>query len=163
MIPHIQSKVVVKDSTGKQVVNGNCYPTAIACILEIPPADVPNIENLWDVGTTFAYDVMGKWLNVKGYSLRDHAMEFSVFHEGSEKLKNDIIQDYLSTLKPDQKDYLKNQLKDKFYMVSGKSPRGIFHVCIYQNGRMVHDPHPTQEGIETEEIFEVIEKIQANG
>ena len=159
MIPFIQSKVVVKDSTGKQVVNGNCYPTAIACILEMPPADVPNIENLWDVGTDYAYDVMHRWLYNKGFKLRDHAWEYCVFHMGSHKIKNTIIHDYLLSLKEDQKQHLRDKLKDKFYMVSGYSPRGIFHVCIYQNGVMVHDPHPTKEGIETEEIFEVIEKI----
>lgn len=159
MIPFIQSKVVVKNSQGKQIVNGNCYPTAVACILEVPPTDVPNIETLWDVGTGFAYDVMHKWLNEKGYKLRDFAVEYSVFHEGSEKIKDTINVDYLSNLSEDTKAQLREELKDKYYMVSGKSRRGIYHVCIYKNGSLIHDPHPTSEGIETEEIFEVIEKM----
>jgi hypothetical protein len=159
MIPFIQSKVVVKNSNGDQVVNGNCYPTAIACILGIPPTDVPNIETLWDVGVSFAYEVMFKWLHEKGYKLRDVAMEYSVFHDGSEKIKNTNNEYYLSKLSVEQKDGLRAELKDRFYLVSGKSPRGIYHVCVYQNGIMVHDPHPTGEGIVTEEIFEVIEKL----
>jgi hypothetical protein len=159
MTPFIQSKVVVRNSNGDMVVRGNCYPTAIACILGIPPTDVPNIETLWDVGTSYAYDVMHKWLNTIGYKLRDCAMEFSIYHEGSEKIKDTNNEYYLSKLTAEQKEVLKAELKDKYYLVSGLSPRGVFHVCIYQNGIMVHDPHPTGEGINTEQQFEVIEKL----
>lgn len=141
------------------VVRGNCYPTAIACVLGIPPADVPNIETLWDVGTDFAYDVMNRWLEINGYKLYTGAMYLSVFHEESEKIKNTNNEYYLSHISKEQKEFLKDKWKDKYYLVSGYSPRGIFHVCIYQNGVMVHDPHPTGEGILTEEIFEVIEKL----
>ena len=38
-------------------------------------------------------------------------------------------------------------LKD-FVIVGGKSPRGTFnHSVIYRNGELVHDPHPSGEGI----------------
>jgi hypothetical protein len=159
MIPFIQSKVVVRDSTGKQVVNGNCYPTAIACIIGIPPADVPNIETLWDVGTGYAYSVMSKWLETKGYKLNECAFQYSVFHEGSSKLKGEHITSYLDSLTPEHKALFREELKDKFYLVSGLSTRGVYHICVYKNGELVHDPHPTGEGISTEEIFEAIEKI----
>lgn len=46
---------------------------------------------------------------------------------------------------------------DGYVLVSGKSPRGNFHhVVIYKNGKLFHDPHPSGEGIETEEAWEVI-------
>jgi hypothetical protein len=46
---------------------------------------------------------------------------------------------------------------DGYVLVSGKSPRGDFHhVVIYKNGELYHDPHPSNEGIETEEAWEVI-------
>lgn len=46
---------------------------------------------------------------------------------------------------------------NEYYLVSGKSPRGDFyHVVIYKNGKMVHDPHPSQAGVLTEETMEVI-------
>lgn len=46
---------------------------------------------------------------------------------------------------------------NEYYFVSGKSPRGDYHhVVIYQNGRMVHDPHPDNTGVLTEENIEVI-------
>lgn len=50
---------------------------------------------------------------------------------------------------------------DRYYMVSGKSPRGNFnHIVIYQYGKMIHDPHPDHTGILTEEIYEYLEKIK---
>lgn len=49
---------------------------------------------------------------------------------------------------------------DEYYLVTGVSPRNskINHVCIYQKGKLWHDPHPDQTGILTEEYFEYLEK-----
>lgn len=53
--------------------------------------------------------------------------------------------------------------KDEFYLVSGKSPRYPTerHMCIYQNGKLFHDPYTGVDGtgILTEDYFEIIEKI----
>lgn len=51
--------------------------------------------------------------------------------------------------------------KKLFYMVAGTSPRNpeISHVVIYQNGKMVHDPHPDGTGILDEKYIEILEKI----
>jgi lysozyme family protein len=46
-----------------------------------------------------------------------------------------------------------------FYLVSGLSPRGVNHICIYQNGKLWHDPHPSGDGIKTEEYFEYLEPL----
>lgn len=46
---------------------------------------------------------------------------------------------------------------NEYYLVSGKSPRGdYYHVVVYRNGRLVHDPHPDGTGVLTEEWFNVI-------
>lgn len=58
--------------------------------------------------------------------------------------------------------YIKEHLMDgSCYMVSGVSPRNpnIDHICIYQNGKLFHDPHPSGDGIITEERFTILEKI----
>lgn len=34
------------------------------------------------------------------------------------------------------------------HLVSGKSSRGCEHMVIYKNGKLFHDPHPSNEGIE---------------
>jgi hypothetical protein len=33
------------------------------------------------------------------------------------------------------------------YLVYGPSSRGILHAVIYQNGKLLHDPHPSGEGV----------------
>ena len=34
------------------------------------------------------------------------------------------------------------------YMVSGPSARGCLHMVIYQNGELLHDPHPSRKGVQ---------------
>lgn len=149
MIPVTQNKVVVRNAADEIVVNGNCYAAAIASILEVPITEVPNVEVFYKWDTLFWDDIMNKWLSLMGYELVN-GLEFIVFHE-------DII---------DKNDYShinieeeKERLKDKFYLVSGKSIRGVFHICIYQNGKLVHDPHPTKDGLITLENFQEIIKL----
>lgn len=36
---------------------------------------------------------------------------------------------------------------DEIYLVSGKSPRHIQHIVIYQNDKMIHDPQPDGSGL----------------
>lgn len=48
--------------------------------------------------------------------------------------------------------------ENMYYLVTGKSPRGDFyHVVVYRNGELVHDPHPDRTGVLTEEHFTYIE------
>lgn len=36
---------------------------------------------------------------------------------------------------------------DCYYLAHGDSPRGVKHSVIYRKGRLVHDPHPSREGL----------------
>lgn len=48
-----------------------------------------------------------------------------------------------------------------YYLVTGKSPRGDFyHVVVYRNGELDHDPHPDGAGVLTEEHFVYIERYR---
>jgi hypothetical protein len=40
-------------------------------------------------------------------------------------------------------------VKENYVLVIGKSPRGVSHVVLYQNGKMIHDPHPSRAGVIT--------------
>jgi len=53
-----------------------------------------------------------------------------------------------------------HQNDDSYYLVTGMSPRGVNHVCIYQNGELYHDPHPSGDGLLNENNFETIIKLQ---
>lgn len=51
---------------------------------------------------------------------------------------------------------------DEYYFCAGISPRNknIYHICIYKNGKLIHDPHPDNTGILTEETFIQLSKIK---
>lgn len=46
-----------------------------------------------------------------------------------------------------------------YYLASGMTIRGTRHVCIYRNGYLWHDPHPSRTGLLFSDHFETIEKI----
>lgn len=98
---------------------GNCWPSAIASILEYSLEDMP--------------EFMGEgWFNdtVQFLWERGYAMYYFIIGEAPYPQIGE----------------------DEYYLVSGKSPRGDFyHVVVHQNGKMVHDPHPSGAGIRTEE------------
>jgi hypothetical protein len=147
MIPVTQTKVVVKNSNGDMVVRGNCFAAAIASLVEVPITDVPNVEVLFDVEGVSWYGVMDAWLRANGYEIVTNN-HFNVFHDDAYGNQDGSRGDKIINC------------KDKYYLASGMSPRGVMHVCIYKNGKMVHDPHPTREGIDESTIsyFEEIIK-----
>jgi hypothetical protein len=36
---------------------------------------------------------------------------------------------------------------DTYYLVTGNTIRNTVHICIYQNGALYHDPHPSGAGL----------------
>jgi hypothetical protein len=145
MIPVIQTKVVVRNSKNEIVVNGNCWAAAIASILELPITEVPNVELFFEPNDGFWMTLTHKFLERKGLTIRS-ADEFRVFHKAVDE-------------RTEEDETTINELKDRFYLVSGDSPRGVLHVTVFQNGKMVHDPHPTRDGILNHKHFEIIEPI----
>lgn len=143
MIPVIQTKVVIRNSANKMVVFGNCWAAAIASILEVPITEVPNFET-WFHFKNLYNDLTEVWLNSKGWTL-DTDDRFKCFHY-------ELCQNW----PPERVVVYRELLKDLYYLVSGKSPRGINHVTIWRNGIMVHDPHPSGDGILELTYFEHI-------
>lgn len=150
MIPVTQTKVVVKNLAGETVINGNCWAAAIASILELPITEVPNFEVLFPhterTGVQWM-DLTRSFLFYKGFRYEPYD-KFKCFHP---ELIPGWNQEHIMGLR--------NRLADQYYLVSGPSPRGVNHVTIWQNGRMVHDPHPTREGILDLQLFEVVRPL----
>ena len=128
MIPKFQNKFYP---------NGNCFPASIASLIEMEVDDVIQIQEYYKSGCDWG-QILKDWLKEKGYEILP-ANEFMVFHldlnhiyQSEKEIEEDI-----------------KQLKDEYYMVSGKSPRyeNESHIVIYQNGKLVHDPHPDNTGI----------------
>ena len=50
----------------------------------------------------------------------------------------------------------------KYYLVTGETVRKTTHVCIYKDGKLYHDPHPSNVGLIIETHFEYIGKIMTD-
>lgn len=147
MIPITQTKVVIKNSKNEVIQRGNCFAAVVASILEVPITEVPNVEVFYHMDDGYHSEVMLRFLLSKGWELCSDD-RFECFH-------NEMLYERYGENKYHK---LRKELKDKYYLVSGKSPRGVSHICIYKNGELVHDPHPTREGLETIEYFETLDK-----
>lgn len=118
-------------SNAEKTNRGNCYAAVIASMMDKDSADdVIQIQDYYDNDKGNWVEVLNKWLQDNGYEW--HGLKGH------------------------------SQIKDEFYLVSGKSPRfpDIYHICVYQNGKLYHDPHPDGTGILTEEQFEIIQPIK---
>lgn len=137
---------------------GNCLAAVIASMLEMEVEDVIQIQEFYDDPDWL--EKLMHWFNEKGYCYRT-ADEFKCFH-GEDRFFyycKDILRDRNIEI-DDYMREMQEELKDKYYFVSGESPRNkhIRHITIWQNGIMVHDPHPDNTGILTESDFTIIER-----
>lgn len=146
MVPVTQTKVVVKNSKDEMVVRGNCMAAVVASLLNLTIDSVPNVETLFHIEGGYWQEVLMTFCKSVGYDWGTDD-RFRVFHDdlygSSDGIREELFE----------------QCSNKHYIISGKSPRGVFHVCIYLNGEMVWDPHPSREGLVTEEYFESILKF----
>ena len=108
---------------GKEGERGNCFATAIACILEVPVDQIPNFcnEDDWRWATN-------KWLKPRGLFYVDIAIP--------PDMRGELLTMYAG-----------------YHVISGDGPRGLRHSVVGQAGKMIHDPHPSGAGLVTEEEF----------
>lgn len=108
---------------------GNCFPTVIACFF-----DLKSPEEAIQIHKHYTNPnwpmLLQDWLKERGYKW--------VELDG-------------------------HQYDNKPYMVNGLAKRAItnveFHVCIYKNGELLHDPHISNAGLKTEEFFHRFVKL----
>ena len=126
MIPVYQT--IISDETKN--IHGNCFPSCLASILEIPLHEVPTFQNMGNNWFTVLWD----FLISKGYE----------FH-GTGKKENALIYD---------------KGIDGYYIVNGSSPRGFKrgHSVVYYRGKLVHDPYLGGNGVLDIWSFYMIEK-----
>ena len=98
--------------------DGNCFAACLASILELELDQVPDYDGRTDSGWWRKYNI---WLT-KEFGL---SMCHIARGDGSW-----FIDDC-----------------NTFHLCSGLSPRGLEHSCVGKNGRIVHDPHPSNEGL----------------
>lgn len=98
--------------------DGNCFAACLASVFEIPVAVVPN----------FCAGDNPDWMSDCNAWLRPMG-----FYLISVALPGDVEEGWFP---------------EGYHLMSGRSPRGDFnHSVVGFKGRMVHDPHPSGEGI----------------
>jgi hypothetical protein len=71
---------------------------------------------------------------------------------------SEVLKEYLNKKGYYLHDIEDHLYDDRYYLVTGKSPRNIWHICIYQNGKLFHDPHPSRAGLISDYSFMILEK-----
>lgn len=148
MIPKTQTRL---HQGNKPEERGNCFPSVIASMLEMDVEDVIQIQEHYD---TDWMDILLNWLSERNY-IYCSADHFKCFHPDLH---------YQLRWSGDKDEFINEQCalyKDQYYFVAGRSPRNsdINHIVIFQNGKMIHDPHPDRSGILTHEVFSTIENF----
>lgn len=105
----------------KNGIYGDCYRTAIACILDKNPTDVPHVFDLDDLG--LQNKMMREFLD--GLGLRLLNIAYSL----------DSISDVLKVGE--------NNIGEMHWILCGMSEREINHCVVCFGGTMIHDPHPS--------------------
>ena len=110
--------------------HGNCFAACVASILELPIDDVPRFEEMPD----------GQWFLPFWDLLKAYGYEFHGTRTCGDLPAWPEDTTLFEPLGPGV---------DGYYIVGGGSPRGVKrgHCVIYKDGRMVHDPHPSQAGV----------------
>jgi len=111
-------------------IKGNCLSACLASILDI---DIKEIPNFCYFGNNWASE-FSKFIYKAGYNL-----DGSYYFKG---LENDLREwaDLLTL----------SSGVDGVFIVGGPSPRfngNIHHAVLYKDNKLLHDPHPSRDGI----------------
>lgn len=152
---------------------GSCWPTVYACLLDLELDEVLNFSLLF-FGTKQEKD------NLKHYA-KSHFLKYKSKKNAEEyqiNNYNDFLHDvatlwnnarelwllsrgYREEWIADKEKWLKEN-SERCYIMEGISSRGVGHVVIGQNGKMIHDPHPSNEGLVKEEYWKYLRKIKGD-
>lgn len=122
-------KPIKQSSFGTEM--GNCFSACIASLLELPLEEVPNFCADKEGWPRNAID----WLRNRGYAFIGMPYD--------DVPKEVAIRDM--------------QQFGGYFIVSGTSPRfDCLHSVLYKDGKLIHDPHPDGDGVETIEYIEVL-------
>jgi hypothetical protein len=108
-------------------IYGDCHRTAIACLLDLEPQDVPHFLHD-DPGAEVFNRRVQEWLEARGWC------EASISFVGEAGLQSVL-------------DYLKATAPGVYFLLGGQSRTGCNHTVIGCNGEIVWDPSITDAGI----------------
>ena len=135
-------------------MKGSCYPTVLACLLDLELHDVPYFHLFyWTTGEKRNLNKVfrNRYLDNKPEEECQENQRCNYHHAISlaDGLWDIVLKTWLAA-QGYEETFVKedSQLDTSMpYLVSGISVRGIEHVVIYQGGKMIHDPHPSNDGL----------------
>jgi hypothetical protein len=109
---------------------GDCHRTALACVLDLEPHEVPHFYGDIDLTPEQQTDAFEAWLNERGlYSI------YTLFNGGR-------LEDVLYTIGA-----ANYRTPGLLYLLGGKSRLGTGHTVVCQGGAIIHDPSLDDTGI----------------
>jgi hypothetical protein len=107
---------------------GDCYRTAIGCLLDVPPEEVPHFYGIYPDDVDKAHELRDDWLRSRGYRVANFVYECSVKRALWAMGQNN---------------------PGLLYMMSGQSGSNpdISHVVVCRGGDVIWDPSPDETGI----------------
>ena len=97
---------------------GNCMSACLASVFELDITDVPNFFVVGGEDAENWWTACRSWLRQRGFGV----MSLQVTAETLSQFEG-------------------------IFVVCGKSPRGTEHAVVFQNGKVIHDPHPDRGGV----------------
>ncbi len=152
---------------------GSCYPTVIACLLDLPLDHVPHFNLFYytkEENETLERFFYKKYIGTQPYAeaeeyRKDNYRRFLSLAQNHWSNTLDFFlasKGYMIQYIPvdTYEDWLFENT-DVEYMVTGKSLRGIDHIVVYKNGLLFHDPHPSGDGLTTlhDNPYEILTKL----
>lgn len=102
---------------------GNCHQACLASVLEESLEDIPNFWEGNEENVEGFWKDQRKWLRFRGWNIINVRFE----------------EEY----------NIKESLNEAIVIAMGKSPRDIsnYHAVVWQSGEIIHDPHPSKDGL----------------
>ncbi len=108
--------------------NGNCLAAALDCFIDCGIENIPTFEDMMD--HKIETENSPSWVTACSRFLNKKGWEWGSLDGHT----------------------------DGYYLVIGKTVRGFDHICVYKDGKLWHDPHPSNSGLVTETHFEYLIK-----
>lgn len=111
---------------------GDCFRTAIACVLDLPPEEVPHFYDN-DQTPEGGELLVREWFSARGLAL------ITLVFDG----KQDDDAELAAVLNA-----VGAQNPDTTFLISGRSKRGCNHTVVGRNAEIIWDPSPSETGLE---------------
>lgn len=156
----------------KNGVRGSCYPTVLACLLDLELGEVPNFQLFYwtkQEERSIIKCLLNHYCNGSYETAEDYQKKNFDRHKSLMQSHWVNTLDYWLASKGYEEKYIPTDNIEEWlennpgkpYLVKGLSSRGVGHVVIYSDGKMIHDPHPSDEGLVTlnDEPYTYLKKI----